>query len=97
MTIKAWPPKDPNAKLRHYFDFSAFVADEASALASYAIAQDEPADGTLVLSDDASSGSIVMVWIAGGTVGQEYTIRCRATLANGSIDDMSRILTIEQR
>lgn len=97
MTIKAWPPKDPNAKLRHYFDFTEFVTAEESALVSYGLNQDEPGDGTLVLADDASSGSQIVVWISGGAIGQTYTIRCRATLANGSIDDMSRTLSIEER
>jgi hypothetical protein len=93
--IKPWPTKDPNSNLRYYFDWSAFVTAEGSPIASYAIAIDSPPDASLVLGLDADDGSMIMVWISGGTEGQTYTVRCRVTLANGTVEDESRSLTIE--
>jgi hypothetical protein len=92
--IKTWPTKDPNAKLRYYFDWSGFCTGEGSNVASYALSADSPPDAALLLTDDSRSGNIVMVWIAGGTVDVTYTIRCRVTLVDGSIEDESRSLTI---
>ncbi len=93
--IKSWPTKDPDAKLRYYFDWSAFCAGEGSNVASYQLAIDNPPDAALLLSDDARSGNSVMVWIAGGTDGSEYIVRCRVTLADGTtVEDESRSLLI---
>lgn len=97
MTIRPWPYKDPNSKLRYYFDWSGFCEGEGSDVASYALAIDVAPDAALLLSDDVRSGNVIELWLAAGTEGIEYTIRCRVTLANGTIEDESRTLFVDTR
>lgn len=95
--IQSWPCKDPNANLRYWFDWTAFVEGEESEIASYALMVDNPPDDTLVLGSNARDGNVVMVWISGGTVGKVYSVRCRITLLDGTIEDESRTLPIRER
>jgi hypothetical protein len=95
--IRPWPPKDADSKLRYYFDWSAFCAGEGSNVASYALAIDDAPDLSLVISDDVRSGNVVQLWLAGGTEDTTYFVRCRVTLADGTIEDETRSLTIAQK
>lgn len=92
--MRAWPTKDPDANLDYYFDASQFVADEGSAIASYAVAIDVAPDAALVLGTISQNGNVIQVWLSGGTLDVEYVVRCRFTLMNGAIDDLSRSLMI---
>ncbi len=92
--IKAWPAKDPNANLRYYFDWTAFVAAESSAITSFDVALDAPPDAALIIGVTALNASQVMAWISGGTEGETYVVRCRVTLADGTVEDESRSITI---
>ncbi len=95
--MRAWPPKDPDADLRYYFDWSAFCTGERSDVASYALAIDGAPDAALTIHDDVRSGNVIELWLAGGTLDQGYVVRCRVMLANGTIEDESRSLQIAQQ
>ena len=94
--IQAWPTKDPSANLRYWFDWSAFVEGEESEIVSYEISLDSPPDNALLIGNHAREDNVVMVWISGGTLGKLYHVRCRITLADGTIEDESRGLVIRQ-
>lgn len=95
--IRPWAPKDADAVLFYYFDWTAFCDGEGSDVASYVLAIDDPQDGALVISNDVRSGNVIQLTISAGTTGVEYTVRARVTLANGEIEDESRTLLIEPR
>ncbi len=97
MSIRPWPPKDPNSKLRYHFDWTAFCEGEDSDVASYVLALDVDPDASLVISDDVRSGNVIELWLSGGTLDVEYTVRCRVTLADGTNEDESRTLLIVTR
>ena len=90
----AWPSKDPDSRIRYWFDASQLVADEGSPVASYVLAIDNPPDSSLAFGGDTRSGSVIEVWLTGGTETLTYVVRCRVTLANGTIEDLSRELLI---
>lgn len=97
MSLRPWPPKDPNSRLRYYFDWSEFCTGEGSDVASYVLAIDVAPDASLIISDDVRSGNVIELWLSGGTLDVEYVVRSRVTLANGTIEDESRTLMIVTR
>ena len=93
--MKAWPPKDPDARKQYWFDFSDVVAEEGSPLASYVLELDNSPDAELLIEGDVRSGSVVSLWLDGGTRGAgDYTVRCRYELESGFRDDESRTIAI---
>lgn len=92
--IRNWPTKDPDARTPYWFNTADLEADEGSALASYEVAIDGAPDNSLVIESHSRAGSVITVWLEGGTLGETYTVRCRATLANTLVEDLSRYLTI---
>lgn len=96
--IRSWPTKDTDSRLPFWFDFTAWLAVEGrGAIASYAVAIDE-GDAALLISDVAlgtgAYAGYVLCWLSGGTDGATYLVRCRITLADGTVEDASRYLTI---
>jgi hypothetical protein len=89
-----WPTKDPNSRVPYYFDTTAFEASEGSALASYVLAIDSPPDPSLVIESHSRSGSLITLWLEGGTLDVAYVVRCRVTLVNTLVEDLSRELVI---
>lgn len=53
-----------------------------------------PIDGTDVIQ---KTGSVVTVWISGGTVGATYTVSCRVTTSAGRTYERSFTLIVQQR
>lgn len=94
--IQPFPPKDPDTRLPHWFDATDFAADEGSAVGSMMLAIDEGDDGALELQDQSRSEGVIVFWPTGGTIDATYTVRCRCTLANGAVADLSRTITIAQ-
>ena len=95
MSIPAFPQKDPDSNLRYYWNWEPWVTvEDGGEIVSYAVAIDNPPDAALLIGDTAIDGSVVMAWISGGTVEQTYTVRCRVTLQDGTIEDSSRTITI---
>lgn len=99
--IEAFPNKDPHSNLRHYFDWSPWVAIEAGGtILGYSVDVVE-GDSSLRVGDTAigsgSYASFIMAWISGGRVGKKYTVRCRVTLLDGSKEDHSRTILIDPK
>jgi hypothetical protein len=84
--------KDPDAKLDYGFDWDDWLASvESISTVNWSV----PEGLTKVSEQD--SGSVAKVWISGGTVGTEYTVRCRLTTSAGRIDDRSFIIEVQER
>lgn len=94
--IRPFAPKDPDSFLPYWFDATDFADDEGSPVASMDLAVDE-GDGLLTLEDQARVAGIIVFWPLGGTVGETYTVRCRCTLENGTVEDCSRTMKIVEK
>jgi hypothetical protein len=92
MTIKAWPPQDPNAKLDYWLSAAEAVAEQSSPLATWEI-EISGADSALQKSGEVESGGVVYFWLEGPTEDVTYTVTLHFELANGFRDDNSRTLT----
>ncbi len=98
--IRPWPTKDPDANLRYYFDWRTWLPIEnGGVIESFEIFTDEGdaalLNGGSVEGTNAFAG-VIMVWLSGGTLDSDYTVRCRVTLTDGTTEDASRTLRIAQ-
>lgn len=87
--------KDPNATLDYPFDWTLYLADITDTIVSAEFI----VDSALVAERDElnTEGTIAVVWISGGTLGQTHRVVCRITTAEGRIDDRSIYLQIRDR
>jgi hypothetical protein len=97
---KPWPTKDPDSNQRYYFDWRPWITvEEGGTISDFSVTVDD-GDGALLIGDFAMGtgvwSGVVMLWISGGTVGVTYNVRCRVTLADGTVEDRSRALRVCQ-
>jgi len=91
--------KDPQARLDYSITWSAWLAtgDTVSSVA-WAI---ESGDGALTIGSGSYApsvaGAVSTVWLEGGTVDTDYTVRARVTTAAGRIDDRTMLVRIRSR
>lgn len=78
-TIKKTVP----GSLDYSFDFTAWLAAIADTATAYQITT--PAGITKV--SDMRAAGVVTVWLAGGTVGSTYQVKCRITTNAGRVDE----------
>jgi hypothetical protein len=87
--------KDPNATLDYSFDWSAWLTgvDDTIATALPVVSED------LTVEDFEVIGTVVTIWVSGGTVGNLATLTCRITTTNSPvrIEDRSVYLKIKER
>ena len=96
--IRAWPTKDPESELPYWFDWTPWLTiEDRGGIATYDLAVDS-GDGALKIGESARGAGayagFIMLWLSGGTEGATYVVRCRVTLADGSVEDGSRRLEI---
>ncbi len=89
--MSAWPPKDPDAKLDFFFDWTRWLAGDSITSATW----DVP-DG-LTKESSNIDGDRTVVWLSGGTAGQKYEVTVRVTTAGGRIDDRTATLRVRER
>ncbi|WP_372570345.1 phage fiber-tail adaptor protein [Ruegeria jejuensis] len=86
-------PKDPDAILDYYFDWSDEMTEYSDSIASHSIL---PTSG-LAVDSSSHTANIVTVWLSGGIAGRTYRVTCRITTAGGRTDDRSmNIFVIDQ-
>lgn len=93
------PPKDPDAKLRHGHDLTAWLQEGEAITGTPLVFADM--DG-LVISDIAHEAGIVSYSVAGGFAGTNYTLTCRVTTSRNGvnpyrIDDRSVHYRVRER
>ena len=87
------PVKDPDATLRHAFDWTAWLAD-----GEMITAQDVFVSSPGLTIDQVSQDQgVVSYRIADGDLGAEYIVTCRVTTSQGRIDDRSVQYRVAQR
>lgn len=50
----------------------------------------------LTKSSELVSGNIATLWVSGGTVGQSYACRCRATYDSGRSEDWTIYIVVKE-
>lgn len=93
--------KDPNAILDFPISYVAWLADISDSYLSHTvvnltggIALDLTAPHT---AGSIQSGSVITVWLNGGTVGETATFTVRIVTTNGRTDDRTFYLAIKER
>lgn len=88
--------KDPGAALDYGVDWAdALAADTTLVSAGWAI---EPAEaGGLVAAGARIEGAQALVRLSGGRAGQVYRATCRAALSDGSADERTLVIRVEER
>lgn len=91
---KATIPKDPQARKLYGVNLAPVLAEANTTIVSAIIAEVAGVanDGPAIVQ-----GSLLLVWITGGMLGQEGHVTFRYTLSDGTIDDITLYFDIRQR
>lgn len=94
MTLEQWT-KDPDDRLDWAWPFrdpDHPWLQGAETITAHEVVVEGP-DAALTVAESSTDGETVTVWLAGGTLGADYTVTVRATTSAGRIVDRSiRIL-----
>jgi hypothetical protein len=78
--------KDPQSTLDYKFDWTGWLAEDTISSAVVTVPTGLTSSGSSII------GKTVVVWLAGGTVEQNYIVTCNITTAAGRIDERSMII-----
>ena len=92
MPLKIESEKDPSADKDYSIDWSALLQDGETIIAS-----EWTADPALTLTDEAITGGVCSVWIAGGVNGTTYSISNMITTSRGLIDERTIQLKVKDQ
>lgn len=84
--------KDPDAVLDYTFDWSAWLADGETILTHLATIE----SGDAVIDSTSQTGTTVVVWLSGGTLGTNVELRCRVTTTESRTDDRTIVVLIRE-
>lgn len=88
--------KDPGAALDHGVDWTDALAASVSLVsADWAIEPVEP--GGLVADGQRIEGALALTRLSGGVAGHVYRATCRAGFSDGSADERSLVIRVEER
>ena len=87
--------KDPQARVDHAIDWSAWLAGQTLAASEWRVEPDE-ADGVTVEAA-AFEAQRSSARVAGGRAGQVYRLTNRVTLSDGQADERSVTMRVEER
>lgn len=88
--------KDPDARVSYSIDWGvAYLGPLLIAGSSWTVAPDEPGGLTIEATSHAAGQTGALV--AGGARGRVYRLANRVTLSDGSIDERSLTLRVEDR
>lgn len=90
---RAVATKDPNAILDYVFDWGKWLAAVAPA---DTIASISTIETGVTVNSSSFSGSIVTIWVQGGSVGSAASVTCRINTAAGRTDDRTLHFTITE-
>lgn len=85
--------KDPRARIPVSVDWSEWLAQESTTIASSAWTL----EAGPVLDGQTNTPTIATAFVSGGTVGSRYVLRNTITTANGLIDSRSLRVVIRDR
>jgi hypothetical protein len=91
--------KDSNAVLPYSVQLANWLASLTgeTSIASCAWSIEDAPDAVLTATSPTLTGTMATVRVSGGTVGETYRVRCRATTApNAYVDDFVHIIMIAE-
>ena len=83
--------KDPNATKDYGIDWASFLAGDTIQSSTWIV----PAG--LTSSNPSNTSTTTTVWLAGGTLGETYTVTNRVVTAGGRTEDQSLRFYIRDR
>lgn len=83
--------KDPDAELDYRLDWSAWLDGDTISTSTWS------ADTGITVTTSTSTTATATVWLAGGTLGQAYTVTNRVVTAGGRTDERSFLVVITER
>jgi hypothetical protein len=84
--------KDPDSVLDYAFDWSDWLETNET-ISDYTIT----VESGIAKDSDSESGSIVTVWLTGGTAGDKYTVACEIITSLGRTDERSMVIHVKNR
>lgn len=88
--------KDPHAALEYRVDWAAALADGVALASSEWRVEPVEAGGVVVVASAVSGGEAVAT-LGGGIAGHVYRVGNRAVLSDGTSDERSLVLRVEER
>ena len=92
-----WPDKDPDDIITYELDLSGAIGDDTVSDVTWSVTTDPVSPSTMTLTEGTHASGLCQVQIEGGTAGQDYVIRCRATLTSGAVIDQSLLLKVREK
>lgn len=87
--------KDPQARIDHAIDWSAYLAGQAIVASGWSVAPEE--EGGLAVVDTAFEPTRTSGRMNGGLAGRLYRVTNQVTLSDGQIDERSAYFRVEDR
>jgi hypothetical protein len=84
--------KDPSAVLDWAFDWTGWLAT-GETIVDHTIT----ADTGLEVDSSTENGGKVIVWLSGGTAGQNYKVACKITTSAGRTDERTIWIKVVER
>jgi hypothetical protein len=84
-------PKDPNAVLDYYVDWSAWLGSDSIVVSTWAKV------GDITLGSGIDLGPVQGVWVSGGTVATNAVLTNHILTVEGRVDDRSIILVLKEQ
>ncbi len=88
--------KDPDSVLEYRVEWTAALGEGVTLLSSEWRVEPEEADGMVVVGD-VIAGSGAVVRLGGGVPGHVYRVGNRVLLSDGTSDERSLVLRVEER
>jgi len=87
--------KDPGARVDYAIDWAPYLDGQAILASEWTVAPAEA--GGIEVAEASFAGARTAARLDGGAVGRCYRISNRITLADGSVDERSITLRVEER
>ncbi|HUD93425.1 hypothetical protein [Sphingobium sp.] len=87
--------KDPQARIDHEIDWSAYLAAQTLIASSWAVEPEEA--GGLVTEQSAFEDQRSSARLSGGLVGRLYRLTNHVMLSDGQVDERSVTIRVEER
>jgi hypothetical protein len=87
--------KDPQARIDHGIDWSAYLGGQSVSASAWFVAPDEA--GGVTVEASSFEPLRTSVRLSGGAVGRIYRVTNRVTLSDGQVDERSGLFRVEER
>lgn len=87
--------KDPDAIVDYAIDWAPYLDGRTIVVSAWSVAPDEA--GGIAIAEASFDGARTAARVSGGILGHGYSLTNHVTLSDGSGDDRSIVLRVEQR